>query len=228
MILALLACGGDTGLVAEGRNDVPLVDIVIPAEAMQILEGDEVELEATFHDPDGEDALLRLFWSSSLDGPFESTSGLRPGVHTVVALVVDGEGGVGVDDVELAVVDPDLDDDGHASRLWGGEDCRDDHPGINPDMVEVCDGVDQDCDGVVDEAVPTQTWYLDEDDDGHGAPEPTMETCFSPEGWALVGDDCDDGDNSRIHCLSCLAIQDTRWDNGDGEYTVDPAGGVAL
>lgn len=236
-MLLLVACGGDAGLVAEGHNDVPRVELIAPEAGTMVFEGESVLLRALFSDPDGDDEAVRVLWSSSLDGPLEGidtlTEGeatlelaleLRPGVHTLVALAVDTEGGVGLDDVELTVVDPDRDGDGFWSDLWGGEDCRDDHPGIHPDAVDDCDGVDQDCDGQVDEDAPTRIWYPDEDLDGHGAPEPAWETCTSPEGWALDGVDCDDHDDSRIHCLSCLAILGTRWDQGDGLYTIDPLG----
>ncbi len=85
----------------------------------------------------------------------------------------------------------DADGDG-----WTAEDgdCMDLNPDINPDAVEVCDDVDNDCDGLIDEGVPTPTWYYDEDDDGHGNPESTVETCHQPKRYVSVGDDCDDQD----------------------------------
>ena len=44
----------------------------------------------------------------------------------------------------------DDDGDGHESASCGGDDCRDDDPGIHPGHSEVCDGKDNDCDGAVD------------------------------------------------------------------------------
>ena len=55
----------------------------------------------------------------------------------------------------------DLDGDGYNEE----EDCDDLSAAINPDAVEICDGIDNNCDDSVDEGVTTD-FYMDADGDG--------------------------------------------------------------
>jgi hypothetical protein len=59
-------------------------------------------------------------------------------------------------------------------------------------QLEVCDGLDNDWDGQVDEALPTATFYLDADGDGFGDPWTAQEIC-GPPGYVVNGtDNCPD------------------------------------
>ncbi|MDP2314716.1 MAG: putative metal-binding motif-containing protein [Pseudomonadota bacterium] len=73
------------------------------------------------------------------------------------------------------------------------EDCDDAVGTTFPGAVEVCNGVDDNCDGVVDEG-GTSTWYPDADGDGYGEGSLTENACGQPEGYADDTDDCDDTD----------------------------------
>ena len=70
------------------------------------------------------------------------------------------------------------------------EDCDDDDASVNPSAQELCDGLDNNCDGQADEGV-LLSWYADGDGDGYGAGEP-IEACAAPEGHVAVAEDCDD------------------------------------
>lgn len=70
-------------------------------------------------------------------------------------------------------------------------DCDDDEPAANPAAVEICDEIDNDCDGGVDEDVQS-TWYADSDGDGFGDDAIAVEDCTPPAGYVEEGSDCDD------------------------------------
>jgi len=53
----------------------------------------------------------------------------------------------------------DYDGDGYLDAACGGDDCDDADPGTYPGAPEKCDGLDNDCDGVV----PFTEWDLDHD-----------------------------------------------------------------
>ena len=90
--------------------------------------------------------------------------------------------------------DLDQDDDGYGSLTWGGTDCDDSSAGRNPAAVERCDGVDNDCDGLVDDDDDdlADGWYPDVDGDGAG--DTSAAACAVFEGAVATGGDCDDGD----------------------------------
>jgi hypothetical protein len=82
--------------------------------------------------------------------------------------------------------------------VGNGDDCDDGDAAVNPDATELCNGIDDDCDGLVDDEddIPADasTWYLDGDADGYGLDDSVLEACEQPSGYAAVGGDCDDGD----------------------------------
>lgn len=72
-------------------------------------------------------------------------------------------------------------------------DCDDADPEVNPSASDPCDGLDNDCDGELDEDAQA-LWYEDADGDGAGNPESTTEACTQPSGYVADDQDCDDTD----------------------------------
>ena len=88
-------------------------------------------------------------------------------------------------------------EDGDGDGFAACEDCNDADPTVSPAALEVCDGVDNDCDGTVDtSAVDAPLFFLDDDDDGHGDPATSARDCDAPVGYVELDDDCDDDDPS--------------------------------
>jgi hypothetical protein len=74
-------------------------------------------------------------------------------------------------------------------------DCDDGSASVNPAASESCNGVDDDCNGLVDDdALEATAWYMDTDGDGYGLDVEETAACEAPEGFASEGGDCDDSD----------------------------------
>ena len=95
----------------------------------------------------------------------------------------------GVDQDCDGLSDYDADQDSFDSSEHGGSDCNDAEDAIHPSADEMCDDIDNDCNGDTDEgdALDASTWYADTDGDGYGDPTPGMtRTVTIPMGRFLL------------------------------------------
>ncbi len=74
-------------------------------------------------------------------------------------------------------------------------DCNDNDAAVHPGQREVCDGLDNNCDGIAEEI---KTYYRDADGDGYGIETQTAEDCETPPGYSSVAGDCNDR-NSEVY-----------------------------
>jgi hypothetical protein len=97
------------------------------------------------------------------------------GVYLVTAEVGDGDGDGSDEDV----------------------DCDDADPSALPGATEVCDGVDNDCDGYTDEGTGW-TYFTDADHDGYGVDSSEYFSCLAPSRVddVMVGGDCHDNNDN--------------------------------
>jgi len=86
----------------------------------------------------------------------------------------------------------DQDNDGYTAC----NDCDDNNAAINPGAAEICDGIDNNCNGQIDEGFTLNTYYADNDNDGFGNPNSFIQRCSQPQGYVTNNSDCNDNNNA--------------------------------
>ena len=105
---------------------------------------------------------------------------------------------------------------GEAKRDASGDCTEPDN--FESTVESTCDGLDNDCDGEVDEGL-TVTMYPDADKDGYGEHEAGESKCPDSPGYEYNDNDCDDGDPFTY--LGAPEICDDKDNNCNGRYGDD-------
>ncbi len=139
---------------------------------------------ATYRDASDQTSLSRIW------------GGIHPPADDIVGRLIGVE--IARDAMDLAeyYFFRDNDNDG----FYSYEDCDDNNPNIYPNAPEVCNGIDDNCDGNIDEGLPIYTYYLDNDNDSFGDINSPLDTCLltPPNNYVDNSDDCNDND-ANIH-----------------------------
>ena len=162
-----VSCVADAGFVADATDCDDAAAAVNPA-ATEVCDGIDNDCDAVVDPDDSADATT---WYEDYDG--DGYGDPDPYFSTTACSLPAGYTGAAL-----------------------ARDCNDVDAAINPDAVEVCDGVDNDCDGEVDtdDSVDALTWYADTDADGFGDADSTDLACYESDGWVADATDCDDSD----------------------------------
>jgi parallel beta-helix repeat protein len=104
---------------------------------------------------------------------------------------------------------------GSYGKKYCGDDCDDTTVARHPGQLEICDEIDNDCDGKTDEEENAVNWYADSDGDGFGGKIVVKKSCQLVQGASLRSTDCDDS-SAAIHPAAAEKC-DARDNNCDGQ-----------
>ncbi|MCB9763191.1 MAG: putative metal-binding motif-containing protein, partial [Alphaproteobacteria bacterium] len=171
------AWADDTVILVVERGEAPTAEILTPESGDTFFVDDPIGFIGLVADDDDDLADLVITWESDLDGILSLpgvpdgnglTRGdtfLSEGTHTITLWVEDPSGLQGADNIAI-LVEPcaaltfyeDNDGDGYGAvpveaceqppgTVVDGGDCDDDNAQVNPGYEEICDELDNDCDG---------------------------------------------------------------------------------
>ncbi len=102
-----------------------------------------------------------------------------------------------------------------AGFVLNGTDCDDTNPAINPMAIEIpANGIDENCNDLIDESSAPIIWFLDADGDGFGDLANDSLSIAQPRNYVSNANDCDD--TNQLVYESALELVDNLDNNCDG------------
>lgn len=201
-------------------NTAPVIQWVTPQPGAAYEKNSDVRVEVSVVDAEEADqTVIELTWY--FDGVLEVNGPATPDANGKAFFTLPAVPKNGPEDphtIQITAKDPlraesttdtwfdslelDQDRDGHITDRLGGDDCDDFDPTVNSRALEVCDGQDNNCNGLVDDddpdAVDMEVYYDDVDGDGWGDSATRYESCplTGGGGYTQAPGDCDDGEVS--------------------------------
>ena len=148
---------------------------------------------------DGPSMSFTLQWATYRDASDQTSlsriwGGIHPPIDDIPGRIIGEKVGIDAFNLAESYFYKDEDNDG----FYSFEDCDDTNDLIYPGAIELCDGLDNDCNGEIDDNIEYFTYYLDADNDGFGDSNYPEEFCemIVPMGYSSVDMDCDDTNNT--------------------------------
>ncbi|MBK7888980.1 MAG: T9SS type A sorting domain-containing protein [Bacteroidetes bacterium] len=159
----------------------------------------------------------------------DSNAAINPAAIEICNTIDDDCNGLTDDGLTFITYFADADGDGYGngaiyidacsppagSYVFNNNDCNDGNAAVNPAATEICNELDDNCSGTIDEGLTITTYFADADNDGYGDGNVYVDSCLAPN-WNYVfnNDDCDDS-NAAINPLA-TEICNGLDDNCDG------------
>jgi len=200
---------------ADGDEAFGVVGCTVPSGYLEVASGDSVDCD------DGDGAVYpgATETCNDLDDDCDGTIDESDATDALTWYAdVDGDGHGDADASTVACEAPS----GYVST---SDDCDDSAALALPGGTEICDGLDNDCDGLTDDTSATDapTWYLDYDADGYGDSTRTTTACEVPSLYVEDATDCDDNEAAVNPGAteSCNGVDDDCDGTTDGASAVD-------